>query len=505
LADFYNILTLLGEAEYAEAIAGSTVVNLTHVVLGDSNGAYYEPNRGQNSLVNEVYRAGINSITTDPENPGWVIIELVVPATEGGWWIREAGIISVTSNLFAVGKFPATYKPVFTEGAGKELIIRLIFEVASTEVISLVIDPNITVAKVSDIEDHNEAVDAHTDIRTKIGTDIGTHNTSGTAHTDIRTAINTKESLWVTESAEIARVSDAQFTVAGDKTGTYTKNRALFLDQTTDAYGYVKEPSTYSSGTELTTVTVRECTVDAGLSAVKYGQEVANAPKRVDDLFITSTGSGNAYVLTLVPAITAHVPGMPVIMKANHTNTGAATVAINGMDAVAIKKNVGTALAAGDIVEGQLIILAYDGTNYQLINSHIMELASSAEILAGTDAVKAATAAALLAGLLGAGSTAAAGYATIPFRDASTGERKNIIIQWQIVSMTEAGNTVQTFSRPMTFPNGVLMDMTCDTTSSGGGALPVGVVNSSCSASQVALTGASATVLNAVNVISVGY
>ncbi len=83
--------------------------------------------------------------------------------------------------------------------------------------------------------------------------------------------------------------------------------------------------------------------------------------------YAASTGSANAYVLTLSPALDAHIAGMPIMMKANHSNTGAATVNINSMGAVAIKRPNGDALQADDIISGQIIILVYDGTNYQLV------------------------------------------------------------------------------------------------------------------------------------------
>lgn len=84
--------------------------------------------------------------------------------------------------------------------------------------------------------------------------------------------------------------------------------------------------------------------------------------------YAVATGSSNAYAITLTPALTAHIPGMPITMKANHTNTGAATVAVNGMAAVTIKRRDGSSLAAGDILSGAIVALSYDGTNYQLIS-----------------------------------------------------------------------------------------------------------------------------------------
>jgi len=82
--------------------------------------------------------------------------------------------------------------------------------------------------------------------------------------------------------------------------------------------------------------------------------------------YAVATGSANAYAISLTPALTAHVPGMPIHFKANFEITGAATLAVNGMTAVSIKRRDGSALAAGDIKNGQIVKVIHDGTNYQL-------------------------------------------------------------------------------------------------------------------------------------------
>lgn len=84
--------------------------------------------------------------------------------------------------------------------------------------------------------------------------------------------------------------------------------------------------------------------------------------------YAVSTGSANAYVLTLPKALTAHIPGLPIRWKANFTNTGAATFNPSGLGAVAMKKNGSTNLVAGDIVSGRIITVSYDGTYYQLLS-----------------------------------------------------------------------------------------------------------------------------------------
>ena len=87
------------------------------------------------------------------------------------------------------------------------------------------------------------------------------------------------------------------------------------------------------------------------------------------ETYATSTGSANAYVLTLSPVPTALVAGQRFSFLANFGNTGAATLNVNSLGAKNIYKvNGATALASGDIASGQLVTVAYDGTQFQLLS-----------------------------------------------------------------------------------------------------------------------------------------
>lgn len=86
----------------------------------------------------------------------------------------------------------------------------------------------------------------------------------------------------------------------------------------------------------------------------------------------TATGSSNAYVLNLTPDAETPANGTMIRMRANHTNTGTATIALDGGSAYVIKKLYNQPLVAGDIRSGQECILAYDATAspdvWQLLN-----------------------------------------------------------------------------------------------------------------------------------------
>ncbi len=82
-------------------------------------------------------------------------------------------------------------------------------------------------------------------------------------------------------------------------------------------------------------------------------------------VYAQDTGTENAFAVSLSPAPTV-VEGSVVTFKAANTNTGPATIALNGGTAVAIKKNGTQALAGGEISAGQIVSVMFDGTYYQL-------------------------------------------------------------------------------------------------------------------------------------------
>jgi hypothetical protein len=87
--------------------------------------------------------------------------------------------------------------------------------------------------------------------------------------------------------------------------------------------------------------------------------------------FAQDAGGSDSYAITLTPAITAYVTGCHYVFKANTANTGAATLNINALGAITIKKAAGgitTDLATDDIRAGQWVIVVYDGTNFQMVS-----------------------------------------------------------------------------------------------------------------------------------------
>lgn len=87
-----------------------------------------------------------------------------------------------------------------------------------------------------------------------------------------------------------------------------------------------------------------------------------------------TAGSANAYTYTSDAAgavSTSYARGMALCFKASFTNSGAATLNVDGVGAVAIKKG-GSDVASGDIVSGRVYLVAYDGTYWQIVNSGLL-------------------------------------------------------------------------------------------------------------------------------------
>lgn len=107
----------------------------------------------------------------------------------------------------------------------------------------------------------------------------------------------------------------------------------------------------------------------------------ANADGSCPIEYAVAGGSGNAFTLALTPALLAHTAGLLIRFKANHTINGAATVNIDGLGAIAIKKQVSTNLITGDIVNGQIVTIVYDGTYYQALGLPVIAPGSALQDL----------------------------------------------------------------------------------------------------------------------------
>ena len=163
MSTYFAILTEVGEAKLANAIALGQTLKLKSLAVGDGNGNLPMPVRTQKALVREVRRAGLNQLTVDPANASQIIVEQVLPEDVGGWWIREIGIYDEAGDLCAVANCPPSYKPLMMEGSGRTQVVRIVLIVASTAAIELKIDPSVILATRKYVDDQDITVRAYSD------------------------------------------------------------------------------------------------------------------------------------------------------------------------------------------------------------------------------------------------------------------------------------------------------------------------------------------------------
>ncbi|NRT86542.1 phage tail protein [Clostridium beijerinckii] len=150
--NFYTMLTKLGRKKLSASVVSGSKVNFKTLKVGDGNGSYYEPSEDQTSIVKEVWSGNISAISVDESNANWIVVETVIPAADGGFFIREAGIFDDAGDMIAITKLSETYKPTILEGSTKDLVIKIVLEVNNASSIDLKIDPNVIVATKGDIQ-----------------------------------------------------------------------------------------------------------------------------------------------------------------------------------------------------------------------------------------------------------------------------------------------------------------------------------------------------------------
>lgn len=145
-SQFFAILTNVGMAKQANADALGIPWKITDMGVGDANGTDPIPNAAQTRLINEWRRRPLNQLKVDPVNPAVIIAEQVIPADEGGKWIREIGLYDADGDLVAVANCAPSFKPVLTQGSGRTQVVRMNLIVSSAGNVTLKIDPSVVLA-----------------------------------------------------------------------------------------------------------------------------------------------------------------------------------------------------------------------------------------------------------------------------------------------------------------------------------------------------------------------
>ncbi|PZM23197.1 tail fiber protein [Salmonella enterica] len=232
--EFYTLLTDRGMAKIASALADKKQIHLQKMAVGDGGGQYYEPTASQTNLRHEVWRGEMNTLTVAPNNPNWLIAELVLPEEVGGWYVREVGVFDDEGELIAIGKFPESYKPLLPGGCGKQVCIRLIMEVSNTTAVTLTVDPSIVLATRDYVDvrlDEHEHSTNHPDATL---TQKGFTQLSNATDSDDETKAATPKAVKAA-MAEARNQTHTWNQITGVPDGTLTQKGIVKLNSATDS------------------------------------------------------------------------------------------------------------------------------------------------------------------------------------------------------------------------------------------------------------------------------
>ncbi|HFW5272168.1 TPA: phage tail protein, partial [Salmonella enterica subsp. enterica serovar Bullbay] len=144
---FKTIITDYGKQRLIAAMSpGGTKLTLTQMAVGDGGGNPTTPDTNNTALVNEVWRAAVNSVTVDKTHPNIIVVDLLIPAEVGGFWIREAGLYDEFNKLVAICSLPASEKPLLEQGSGRAQTVRMTLIVSDTSIVNITIDSTTIIA-----------------------------------------------------------------------------------------------------------------------------------------------------------------------------------------------------------------------------------------------------------------------------------------------------------------------------------------------------------------------
>jgi phage-related tail fiber protein len=167
---YYSLVTNYGLIKNAQSALGENL-DLKYLVVGDGEG---NPSAADTALSGPLdYEFDLTYVGIDEDNENQLIIEGIIPEEVGPFYVREVGILDAQRNLFAIGKFPETFKPNLPSGVGKRLYIRMILAFANEPNVNLITgdinhDPNFS----THVNDEFSRVDGELDNRLKISEDL---------------------------------------------------------------------------------------------------------------------------------------------------------------------------------------------------------------------------------------------------------------------------------------------------------------------------------------------
>lgn len=153
MSNYMSLVTDSGASAMSNATVNGTKINITHMAVGDAGGTLYVPTGDMSALVNERWRGSVSDYSVDADSPNVIKISGVVPASVGGFTVREIGLFDENGTLIAVANTPELPKIAAGDGAIYEMLITMDIAVVNTEVVTIMVDPAVSLATKRELDE----------------------------------------------------------------------------------------------------------------------------------------------------------------------------------------------------------------------------------------------------------------------------------------------------------------------------------------------------------------
>ncbi|EJB8454873.1 phage tail protein [Vibrio parahaemolyticus] len=137
---YFSYVTNIGINKIEAAYNAGETINLIEMAIGDSNGAYVEPDASFTNLVNEFARVALNDASTD----GHLIhvISYIKPTAETAEkTLREYGIYDDEGDMIIYGAYPESLIPSLDSAEYLQLEVENITELENADVVNVTVSP----------------------------------------------------------------------------------------------------------------------------------------------------------------------------------------------------------------------------------------------------------------------------------------------------------------------------------------------------------------------------
>lgn len=311
----FALMTTLGRAKEAVALANATTIEITHIAIGDGT---VVPSGGETALYNEVDRKTISGHGTVVGATNVAYFDCFLAANDGPYTIREAGLIDAEGDLIAIARYdPPISKPVPASGQTVEGTIRLEVTFSDVANVTIKVDPSMQVPLQRLTRLPWIPV---------LSMSLPTPPASP-AVGDVYLIPAAPTGEWVGQAGKIAEYGVAGWALIAPPDG-----HGISLP---DGRVFERVTGTY----------VEKLALD-----VQSGKW----------LFGIAGGTANALTLTPTPVVPAYVDGLTLRVRITVNNTGAATINVNGLGAKAVHRADGSTLQPNDLVAGATLALTYN-------------------------------------------------------------------------------------------------------------------------------------------------